>query len=1542
MHIVIDLQGAQASNRHRGIGRYSMALALALARLAKPLHRISLALNGTFTDTIDPIRRAFASLVTREDIHVWLPLTPAYAPDPANLWRRAASEAYYEAFLRHLRPEMVLITSLFEGIGEDVIVSVNQSDIAVPSAVVLYDLIPLIHKDPYLANPAAAVWYHNRLAHLQRADLLLAISAASRQEAIDYLGTNPEQVVNISSAIDGQFKPLRYTIEETQTLRAKYGLQRPFVMYTGGIDYRKNIEGLITAFAALPKHLRQGYQLAVVCSTQEPDRKRLIAWATQQSLKADELVLTGFVSDGDLLALYNLCTLFVFPSWHEGFGLPLLEAMACGAPSIASNRSSLPEVMGWDEALFDPLDVRAIASAIERGLTDTEFRIALKAHGLKQAAKFSWDATAARALEAMEAFHARRLAEPTRPSVNLLPSRRPSLAYVSPLPPAQSGIADYSAELLPVLAVYYAIDVIVDQDEPVSDPWVLGNTRQRSVAWFEQHAHEYDRILYHFGNSYFHRHMFGMLERHPGIVVLHDFFLSGVCVNMEVTGYSTGAWTKALLRSHGWVAVRERFEIKEDASDVIFKWPCNLAVLERAMGVIVHSDFSRRMADEWYAPGFADAWACIPLLRTPPVAKQRSKARTELGLGDEVFLVCTFGIVAQTKLNHRLIEAWLTSSLARNPRCKLVFVGKSAGDAYGENVQQWVDANPGRISITGWADEASYERYLAAADLAVQLRTLSRGETSAAVLDCMNYGLPTIVNANGCMADLPKDAVCMLPDDFSTDALRAQLEHFQADSVLRQTLGDRAAAHIRTHHMPSTCAEQYVQAIERFYARAEQGALGLIRETCQLGPPQNFADLSTFAERMAILYPPKRQTHRQILVDISALHRDDAKTGRHRVTRSVLRALLGESFAGFRVTTIYATAERGYCYARRFTAHFLGLGDLPLDDAPIFAQAGDVFWGLDSQPELIVHHQHALNALRLCGVKMIFTVHDLFPVMLPECTESGMEGYSRWLQTLASVGDGVLCVSAAVAANLKWWLGLFGPGEGHTLRIGWAHLGTEVVEIKTTGKSLFPNPLKATQRAAIVRHPAFLMVGTLEPRKAHAQTLAAFELLWSQGEQINLVIVGKPGWLVDELVQHLRSHPLRERHLFWLEGADDHALEQLYGDCTCLIAASLDEGYGLPLIEAARHDLPILARDIPVFREVAGAHASYFSGRAPTDMALAVRQWLHLHEQGRSPQSGAVHWMRWEESIKAMLAVILEDQWQDRWEPIQEDTLVARYWGSDMRLLTIAGKREGTQLVSTGHKGYLMHGPYLDLKPGSYVAEIRGSVGRFGLGDARADICTDGGNTVLVERSLETPDAGREGVLAALHFTLKQPRKGLEVRVLVSDFSDLRIGMVELRKEGHSTRTAALPRATAQTRQHQQSPVALAHRYWATHPRMKSIVGYPVGRSIYATGEEGLLLFGPYLGLPKGHYVATVYGATLKSAGLNDCWMDVSWNRGDNLVVRRAIYAATADAVGELGRVAFELQAYAEDVEVRVYVATGIAIRVDEIAIKESKESKDR
>lgn len=114
--------------------------------------------------------------------------------------------------------------------------------------------------------------------------------------------------------------------------------------------------------------------------------------------------------------------------------------------------------------------------------------------------------------------------------------------------------------------------------------------------------------------------------------------------------------------------------------------------------------------------------------------------------------------------------------------------------------------------------------------------------------------------------------------------------------------------------------------------------------------------------------------------------------------------------------------------------------------------------------------------------------------------------------------------------------------------------------------------------------PSFLMVGTIEPRKGHAQTIAAFDELWSRGFDINLVIVGKQGWMVETLSERLRTHPEFGQRLFWLEGISDEYLEKLYVASACLIAASEGEGFGLPLIEAAQHKLPIIARFAGVSR----------------------------------------------------------------------------------------------------------------------------------------------------------------------------------------------------------------------------------------------------------------------------------------------------------------------------------------------------------------------
>ena len=135
---------------------------------------------------------------------------------------------------------------------------------------------------------------------------------------------------------------------------------------------------------------------------------------------------------------------------------------------------------------------------------------------------------------------------------------------------------------------------------------------------------------------------------------------------------------------------------------------------------------------------------------------------------------------------------------------------------------------------------------------------------------------------------------------------------------------------------------------------------------------------------------------------------------------------------------------------------------------------------------------------------------------------------------------------------------------------------------------------------------------------------------------------GKKGWLVEDLCHRIRNHPELHRRLFWLEGLSDEYLEKVYASSTCLIAASYGEGFGLPLIEAAQHGLPILARDIPVFREVAGEYAAYFKAQTPVELARAIQSWLVDYENATHPKSNGIKYLTWKESSAMLLNKICQ------------------------------------------------------------------------------------------------------------------------------------------------------------------------------------------------------------------------------------------------------------------------------------------------------------
>lgn len=829
MRIVIDLQGAQSESRFRGIGRYSLSLAQAMARNAGD-HEIWLALNNCMSESIADIRAAFSGLIPESRIRIF------DVPSDANPtpWVARASEVVRESFLASLNPDVVLISSLFEGYWANAVTSVGAVPVKHQTAVILYDLIPFMNEDVYLPTAELKDYYHRKIDWLKKADTLLAISDSSRQEAVTYLDIDRAKIANISAAIGEQFVPDEVNLSKSTAMLSRLGLKSEFILYApGGFDPRKNFARLLEAYSTLAESLKDRYQLVIASKLHAQQRMELLAFAEQYGVKESELVLTGYVNDADLIALYSLAKLFVFPSTHEGFGLPVLEAMACGAAVIGSNCSSVPEVIGFADALFDPLSVESIASKMIEGLEDEGFRARLLANACEQCTKFSWDESAKKAIAALELRN-------------------------------RSVTADESVEM--------------------ADP----------------------------GD--------GLLER---LVAISD--------------------------------------------------------------------------------------------KTP------------------------------------------------------------------------------------------------------------------------------------------------------TD-----IELFQI-----------------------------AKSIAFDFAGADQ---------------------------------------RQLLLDVSSIVHSDAKSGIQRVVRSLLHEFLNEQPEGLNVRPIYY-ADGKYYYANAFASRIHAQFPESTDAIIDFAQ-DDVYLSLDLNMHLASQLYPLHNEMRQMGVQVSYIVYDLLLFHRPDWwVAPNAELFNDWLEKISMVASSLICISGAVADELKQWLADNAEKcAGNKPQVKSFHLGADIDNsLPSTG--LPDDAFELLARLSL--KPSFLMVSTVEPRKGHAQTLSAFEELWDQGHDINLVIVGKRGWLVDELVARLEDHAEKGSRLFWLEGISDEYLEKIYSASTCLIAASEGEGFGLPLIEAAQYNLPMIVRDLPVFREIAGEHAFYFEGMSGTDLSASIVAWLALHKDALHPASSSMPWLTWEQSAQQLQAALL-------------------------------------------------------------------------------------------------------------------------------------------------------------------------------------------------------------------------------------------------------------------------------------------------------------
>lgn len=822
-------------------------------------------------------------------------------------------------------------------------------------------------------------------------------------------------------------------------------------------------------------------------------------------------------------------------------------------------------------------------------------------------------------------------------------STRLRLALITPWPPQASGVADSVARLVPFLAEHYDIDLIVgDEDHPA----LLGPAppRVRSRAWFESHAHEFDRICHHLGNSLFHLPNLDLLPRFGGTVVVHDLVLADLLWHLQATGLRPHAWVQALYASHGWPALVDLRD--RGIEPAVRRWPASTHLLSQADGLIVTSAHSGQWLNALH--GGPAAWDHIALpqdithpLDRPDRAQLRSQARARAGWAEGDFVISTFGVVHPSKRHLQLLGLWPALHRALRDRGlhpHLVFVGECHDEGILQLAQSLQSQHGPSLGLrfTGHLPAAGFDDQLLSADLAVQLRSQSRGESSGALLQAWAAGVPTIINRHGSLTELPADAALALPEDPTDEELMAAVLLLQADPA--RAIGQARAAQqwLQAHCSPRTVAHRHAQAMERHAALGPRARRRhLMAATLPLlahQPPGAASPESEMAARsplaQAVNAADRGPGPRTLWVDVTAIAQHDLRSGVQRVTRNVLRGMLQPCIPGWRVEPVFLNQGR-YWTARAHTARWLNLpafvpDGLPSEE-PVQPCSGDAFFGLDLVTDGVHQHEAVFREWASRGVRLSFMVHDLLPLTHPHWfPPQAVDHFRGWWATVSRCADALVCNSRVTADAAAQCLAPL-PGRRRPL-IEAVGLGATLPEADDEHPGHGLSSEEQLWLDHILRGPEpVLVVGTVEPRKGVPTVVQAMERHWAQSGQTPLVLVGRAGWMVQDLVAQLQSHPQAGRLLHWRQHASDALLRRLYQRSALLIMASHAEGYGLPVAEALAAGMPVLARDIPVFREVAGAAAHYWPAHqdllADTQALHAALQ--HLLSEGRPARLAA-------------------------------------------------------------------------------------------------------------------------------------------------------------------------------------------------------------------------------------------------------------------------------------------------------------------------------
>ncbi len=1225
MKIAFDLQVCQSTETaFRGIGRYSLDFATAVLSNFQKNHEFLAVLNQDLQMRQGHIQ---AALNLPQQQYRYLTGNSLFPEIHAQ--RR-----FYSRLQNHLyaqeKCDIIHNSSIFEYTSTHIPHFFPASTERIYSAT-LYDLIPLRMRNRYLPNRSSLNWYLEYARSLERQTVLLAISEATRKEALELLQLRDDQVFNISSAVD----PTKFyseTISEalrTETLQ-KYSISKPFILYTAGFDARKNMDGLIKAYAKLPISLRQAYQLVIVCSKPEGAAEEIKRWCKEAGIPdTKDVIFTGFVPDEDLRRLYNLTALFVFPSLYEGFGLPIVEAIRCGAPAIGSDCSSIIEILDRSDLRFNPNDPDSIAEKIYQVLSDKSFRKNISDFETRHIQKFSWDNVAKRAMEAW-ATAKKQLEDQKIFRCSLCRKTyadRPKLALFTPVPGQKSGIADFTGRLIQILSTRYEIEIFANASEDIikKAKQILGIPVHSHLA-FPKLAEKYDLNLYQVGNNALHQYMFPYIRNYPGIVELHDFYIGHSLQSIPCNP------AERLAAEHGIEAVLKIPDLMPDQEKTVWEYPYCHWIFEQPT-VILHSKFAKSLAESFFPQGFpADVRTISLPIRIPPLYKEAGMLRKKLNLPQNCFLIASLGMVSPLKKVNLLIEAFRILKQKYPAREIALVFGGDLLPGFEPDIDPSIQ---NRVFLTGYLNEQEYWGLIRDSDLVVQLREKTRGESSGTIQDIMAIGRPMILNDHGSFRDYPSSCTYKVPDECTEKDLVITLMKAMNDPSKEIQIS------AQRHYIQEHCSESKILALyeetinEMLRSSESKNKRRICSATVKEMRAQGVSDLCGVARQFP--HYDVRSNRQRILLDISLFVQHNYRTGIQRVVSNITDILCTRESPEVFLPVALRGDKLFYCRYNSHKQHYEYACEWE-------AQPRDLLLLLDSSWVYKDLFLPILEEIHNWGGVAYSILYDILPIQKPELFPSEtLAVFQPWLHHAIRHTDGFVCISRSVANELKEYIlqGHILPKE-KILPVGHFYLGsdflTEKIESHT---SELPDCLKNLPQTARI----FLSVGTIEPRKNHSYMLRIMEHLWAEQIPAVWIIAGKEGWKTKEWLKALFRHPEYGKKLFYLPRVNDETLRLLYKKGEFLYQLSLGEGYGLPLLEASALGMRVLCSDIPVFHEIDQEKAFVFCPLSSEIKTAEIIKDLLRGDSCRTAARSAQERFTWQYSAEMLLDCILRNQW---------------------------------------------------------------------------------------------------------------------------------------------------------------------------------------------------------------------------------------------------------------------------------------------------------